>query len=80
MVVRGHVQNGVVVLPEGVHLPEGEEVTVVSSVPAPEVKYPVSAEQRDAILSLIGCLKTDNPPNDEEVEQIIEEARMKKYG
>jgi len=33
------------------------------------------------ILSLIGILKTDQPPpTDEEVEKIIEEARMKKYG
>jgi hypothetical protein len=29
MVARGRVQNGVVVLPEGVRLPEGQEVTVV---------------------------------------------------
>jgi len=29
MVVRGRVKDGVVVLPEGVHLPEGQEVTVV---------------------------------------------------
>ncbi len=28
MVIRGHVQNGVVVLDEGVQLPEGQEVTV----------------------------------------------------
>src|SRR5262245_8701025 len=30
MVARGHVQNGVVVLDGGVHLPEGLEVTVVT--------------------------------------------------
>ena len=30
MVARGRVQNGVVVLPDGVHLPEGEEVTVLA--------------------------------------------------
>jgi hypothetical protein len=29
MVARGHVHNGVVVLEEGVRLPEGQEVTVV---------------------------------------------------
>jgi hypothetical protein len=28
MVARGRVQNGVVVLEEGVHFPEGQEVTV----------------------------------------------------
>ena len=29
MVVRGRIRNGVVVLDEGVRLPEGQEVTVV---------------------------------------------------
>ena len=31
MVARGHVQNGVVVLADGVRLPEGQEVTVLAS-------------------------------------------------
>jgi hypothetical protein len=30
MVVRGRVQNGVVVLADGVRLPEGQEVTVLA--------------------------------------------------
>jgi len=30
MVVRGRVQNGVVVLTDGVRLPEGQEVTVLA--------------------------------------------------
>jgi hypothetical protein len=30
MVMRGHVQNGVIILEEGVRLPEGLEVTVVT--------------------------------------------------
>ena len=30
MVARGRVQNGVVVLAEGVRLPEGQEVTVLA--------------------------------------------------
>lgn len=30
MVARGRVQNGVVVLEEGVHFPEGQEVTVLA--------------------------------------------------
>jgi hypothetical protein len=29
MVARGRVQNGVVVLEEGIHFPEGQEVTVI---------------------------------------------------
>ena len=34
MVARGRVQNGVVVLADGVHLPEGQEVTVLAAPPA----------------------------------------------
>ena len=34
MVVRGHVQNGVVVQADGVRLPEGQEVTVLAPPPA----------------------------------------------
>jgi hypothetical protein len=33
MVARGRVQNGVVVLDAGVHLPEGQEVTVLTTPP-----------------------------------------------
>ena len=29
MIARGRVQNGVVVLPEGIHLSEGQEVSVL---------------------------------------------------
>ena len=35
MVGRGRVQNGVVVLEEGVHFPEGQEVTVLGPPTAP---------------------------------------------
>jgi hypothetical protein len=34
MIGRGRVQNGVVVLDEGVRLPEGQEVTVLARGPA----------------------------------------------
>jgi hypothetical protein len=86
---QGLVKNGVVVLTNGSQLPEGTlvKVTPVGQVagpalPAPGQKppYPVSQEQKEALLGLIGCCKTDNPPDDEEVERIIEEYRMKKYG
>jgi hypothetical protein len=33
MVARGHVQNGVVVLADGIRLPEGQEVTVLAPSP-----------------------------------------------
>lgn len=35
MIARGRVQNGVVVLEEGVHFPEGQEVTVLGPPPVP---------------------------------------------
>jgi len=73
------VQNGVVVLDDGVRLPEGQKVTVVTQALEQESgPYPVSKEQREATLRLIGIWKTENPPSGEEVEQIIDEARMKK--
>ena len=90
MTVQGRVMNGVVVLPNGSPLPDGTlvNVTPVVDVAGPSMApqgqegppYPVSEEQREALLGLIGICKTDNPPDDEEVERIIEEARMKKYG
>lgn len=36
MIVRGHVQNGVIVLDAGVRLPEGQEVSVLVSLAANE--------------------------------------------
>lgn len=85
MVARGRVQNGVVVLVDGVHLPEGQEVTVLAPAPAgvlrqDEPLLAVSKERQEALLALIGICKTDHPPDDEQVERIIEQARMKKYG
>jgi hypothetical protein len=88
MTYRGRVQNGVVVLPSAAGLPEGTlvEVTPVadrstsSELTNAGPPYPVSEEKRKAILGLIGCCKTDSPPDDEEVERIIEEHLMTKYG
>jgi hypothetical protein len=86
MTLQGRVQNGVVVLTSGPTPPEGTLVTVMPIDEPAAVAgnwkgpYPVSKEQREALLGLIGLCKTDNPPDDEEVERIIEEYRMKKYG
>ena len=89
MIYQGRVKNGVVVLTNGPPLPDGTLVNVAPvdevdgpSAVAPEQKppYPVSKEQKEALLGLIGLWKTDHPPSDEGVERIIEEARMKKYG
>lgn len=81
--------NGVVVLSRPAALPEGTLVNVMpvnedagatAALPAGAPPSPVSEKQREALLGLIGMWKIDNPPNDEEVERIIEEYRMKKYG
>ena len=82
MIACGHVQNGVIVLDDGVRLAEGQKVTVVTPA-LDEVSGPIadSKERQEAALQLIGILKTDQPPpSDEEVERIVDEARMKKYG
>jgi hypothetical protein len=42
MVARGHVKNGVVVLDNGVRLPEGQEVTVLAPGAWPAVARPHS--------------------------------------
>jgi hypothetical protein len=39
MVARGRVQNGVVVLAEGVRLPEGQEVTVLAPPTAESARH-----------------------------------------
>ena len=83
MVARGRVQNGVVVLADGVCLPEGQLVTVLSHPPAGPVlqeEVSVSYERQEALRQLIGIWKTAPPPNEEQVERILEQERMKKYG
>jgi len=40
----------------------------------------LSKERQEALRQLIGIWKTEQPANEEQVEQIIEQARMKKYG
>ena len=44
MVARGHVQNGVVVLDDGVRLPEGQKVTVTTDEMAPGGSIPLFAD------------------------------------
>lgn len=40
----------------------------------------VSTERQRALARLIGAWKADHSPTDEEVQQIIEKEKMKKYG
>jgi hypothetical protein len=89
MTLRGRVEKGVVILTSGGPLPEGTlvEVIPVEGAAGPAIPargqlppYPVSKEQKEALLGLIGMWKVEQPPSDEEVERIVEDYRMKKYG
>jgi hypothetical protein len=51
MVVRGRVRNGVVILDEGVRLPEGQEVTVLAHGPAPD-HFPGQPLQPHSVLDI----------------------------
>ena len=51
MVARGRVQNGVVVLDEGVRLPEGQEVTVLARDTAPAAS-PKQGSQPHSLLDV----------------------------
>lgn len=84
MVARGHVQNGVVVLADGVHLPEGQDVTVFApplagALGQEEALTAISLERPEALRQLIGIWKSEHPPNDEQVEQMLYQEKMKKY-
>ena len=46
MVARGYVQNGVVVLDGGIRLPEGQEVTVLTTAGAPPDIATAGVERR----------------------------------
>jgi hypothetical protein len=41
---------------------------------------PPSWERRQALETMIGFVKTDNPPDDAEVKRILLDERMEKYG
>src|SRR5271166_643139 len=90
MTLRGRVENGVVVFQNGAALADGTlvEVTPLKTDAGSRMAttidpfagaLPVSKERREALLGLIGLWKTEHPPDDEEVERIIEQERMKKY-
>jgi hypothetical protein len=51
MVARGRVQNGVVVLDNGVRLPEGQEVTVLAPGTVPE-SPPMEGSRPHSVLDI----------------------------
>lgn len=64
MVIHGRIENGVVVLPEDVSLPEGTEVSVVprpSSEASPEKMTEEERQRIKAIFDRLASLPDENP-------------------
>ena len=68
MVTRGHVKNGVVVLDEGVQLPEGQEVSVFVPLPTNKGGHSVL----DIPPVSIGKMLRPLGPDDDLLEEMLE--------
>ena len=68
MVARGLVQNGVVVLQDGVSLPEGQEVTVVAQSPA----SPQGHSILDVPTFSVGAILKPLSPDDDILGEMLE--------
>lgn len=53
---------------------------LLQSLEQEETPVAVSKDQQKALQELIGIWKTEQPPNDEQVESILEQERLEKYG
>jgi hypothetical protein len=75
MVARGRVKNGVVVLDEGVRLPEGKEVTVLAPGIAPG-QVSVESAQPHSILEIpavsLGAVLQPSTPDDDLLGEMLE--------
>ena len=60
MVARGHVQNGVVVLADGVQLPEGQEVTVLVPSSGETAGHSITDIQPVSLGSILSSLSSDD--------------------
>ena len=69
----GHMKGGIVVLEGDAKLPDGTRVRV-SPLPSAPRRQRTSTFARAS-----GLLATDTPPTDQEVKQILEEERTRKY-
>jgi hypothetical protein len=74
MVVRGHVQNGVVVLDNGVRLPEGQEVAVVAQEPraAPVTQDRPPHRVLDIAPVSLGAVLSTPSPDDDRLGEMLE--------
>jgi len=53
---------------------------LLQSLQQPEETANGPQERREALRQLIGIWKTEQPPGDEDVERIVEQAKKRKYG
>ncbi len=75
MVARGRVQNGVVVLDNGVRLPEGQEVTVLAHgtvPPAPRIKGSQSHSVLDIATVSLGSVPRPLTSDDDLLGEMLE--------
>jgi hypothetical protein len=74
MVVRGRVQNGVVVLEEGVRLPEGQEVIVLEGASA--TAFPLSPGSPHSLLDIpsvsLGPVRQPPTAEDDLLEEMLD--------
>jgi len=53
---------------------------LLQSLQPPEEAALVPRERREALRQLIGIWKTEQPPGDEQVGRMVEQAKKRKYG
>ena len=78
MVVRGRVQDGVVVLADGVRLPEGQEVTVLAQAtvpPAPRIEGSQSRSVLDIATVSVGSVLRPLTSDDDLLGEMLEGRR-----
>ena len=79
MVARGRVQNGVVVLEEGVRLPDGLEVTVIGGGGVPATPSEEGVPRAHSVLDIpavsLGSLLQPSVPEDDLLGEMLEGRR-----
>lgn len=82
MILPGRVENGVVVFLNHPPLLDGTlvEVRPLESETKSSTTAPVSEEPQEALRRLIGIWKTEKAPSDDEVQRMLEQEIMTKYG
>ena len=75
MILRGRVQDGVVVLADGVRLPEGQEVTVLAHAtvpPAPRIEGSQSRSVLDIATVSVGSVLRPLTSDDDLLGEMLE--------